>query len=56
MCNSESSSDGEKGCCLLTGACPGLPHETVLGAKEAGGHVAGLSPAVSLKEHVEVYN
>ncbi len=28
----------------------------MLGAKEAGGHVAGISPAVSLKEHVEVYN
>ena len=41
---------------LLTGACPGLPHAAVLGAKEAGGHVVGISPAVSLKEHVEVYD
>lgn len=23
------------GCCLLTGACPGVPHEVVLGAKSA---------------------
>ena len=23
----------KRGCCLLTGACPGLPHEVVLGAK-----------------------
>lgn len=45
----------ESGCCLLTGACPGLPHEVVLGAKTAGGHVVGISPAVSLKEHVERY-
>ena len=45
----------EQGCCLLTGACPGLPHEAVLGAKEAGGHVIGISPALSLKEHVETF-
>lgn len=45
----------ESGCCLLTGACPGMPHAAVLGAKEAGGHVVGVSPAVSLKEHVEAY-
>jgi uncharacterized protein (TIGR00725 family) len=43
------------GCCLLTGACPGLPHEVVLAAKEAGGHVVGISPASSLKEHVDTY-
>lgn len=46
----------ENGCCLLTGACPGLPHASVLGAKEAGGHIVGVSPAISLKEHVEVYD
>lgn len=45
----------EHGCCLLTGACPGLPHEVVLGAKSAGGHVVGISPASSLKEHVETF-
>ena len=44
-----------QGCCLLTGACPGLPHEAVLGAKETGGHVIGISPAMSLREHVEVF-
>ena len=44
-----------QGCCLLTGACPGLPHEAVRGAKAAGGHVVGISPAVSLREHVEVF-
>ena len=42
--------------CLLTGACPGLPHETVLGAKEVDGHTIGISPAASLREHVEVFN
>ena len=44
-----------RGCCLLTGACPGLPHETVLGAKDQGGHVIGISPATTLKEHVDVH-
>ena len=44
-----------EGCCLLTGACPGLPHEAVLGAKANGGHVVGISPAVSLREHVDVF-
>lgn len=46
----------ELGCCLLTGACPGAPHEVVLGAKAAGGHVIGISAAVSLKEHVDTYH
>jgi hypothetical protein len=45
----------ERGCCLLTGACPGLPHAAVLGAREAGGHVVGISPAATLREHVEVF-
>ena len=31
----------EAGCCLLTGACRGLPHEAVVGAKKADGHVVG---------------
>ena len=46
----------ENGCCLLTGACPGLPHEAALGAKESGGHTVGISPAASLKEHVELFH
>jgi hypothetical protein len=45
----------ERGCCLLTGACPGLPHEAVLGAREVEGHVVGISPASSLREHVETF-
>ncbi len=44
------------GCCLLTGACPGLPHEAVLGARDAAGHVIGISPASSLREHVEIFS
>ena len=45
----------ERGCCLLTGACPGLPHEAVLGAKELDGHIVGISPAATLREHVEMF-
>ena len=45
----------ERGACLLTGACPGLPHETVVGAKAKGGHVIGISPASTLREHVETF-
>jgi hypothetical protein len=44
----------ECGCCLLTGASPGLPHEAVLGAREVGGHIVGISPAATLREHVDV--
>lgn len=37
---------------LVTGACPGLPHEAVKGAKSAGGTVVGISPALNFEEHV----
>jgi len=44
-----------RGYVLITGACPGLPHEAVKGAKEAGGVVVGISPALNLGEHVKKY-
>ena len=40
---------------LITGACPGLPHEAVLGAKEHHGFVVGISPALNIEEHVVKY-
>lgn len=40
---------------VVTGSAPGLPHEAVLGAKEVGALVLGISPAHSLDEHREVY-
>ncbi len=43
------------GCTLITGACPGLPQEAVLGASERGGLVLGISPALSEQEHVVRY-
>lgn len=55
LCRGLGRTIAERGCCLLTGACPGLPHEAVRGAKEVGGHVVGISPASSLREHVEVF-
>jgi uncharacterized protein (TIGR00725 family) len=45
----------ESGCAVLTGACPGIPHEVVLGGKEVGGFVIGISPASSLKEHTQIF-
>ena len=46
----------ERGCTIVTGACPGLPHAAVLGAHEAGGESLGVSPALSREEHINVYN
>ena len=42
-------------CVMITGACPGLPLEAAKGAKEAGGLVIGVSPALSEWEHVHRY-
>ncbi|HET9832159.1 MAG TPA: hypothetical protein VFP91_10630 [Vicinamibacterales bacterium] len=55
LCRTLGQTIATRGCCLLTGACPGMPHETVLGAKLVGGHVVGISPAATLKDHVEVH-
>jgi hypothetical protein len=45
----------ERGCTIITGACPGLPHAAVLGAHEAGGESLGVSPALSREQHVMIY-
>ena len=55
LCRRLGRAIAQQGCCLLTGACPGLPHEAVLGAKELQGHVVGISAGVNLKEHVETF-
>ncbi|MEK7283816.1 MAG: hypothetical protein AAB249_08390 [Acidobacteriota bacterium] len=44
-----------RGCVLVTGACPGLPHYAVKGAKSAGGIVVGISPALNFEEHSMKY-
>ena len=45
-----------RGYVLITGACPGMPHEAVNGAKKEGGIVVGVSPALNLEEHVRKYH
>jgi uncharacterized protein (TIGR00725 family) len=55
LCRRLGRTVAERGACLLTGACPGLPHESVLGAKEVEGHVVGISPAATLREHVDAF-
>lgn len=42
-------------CILITGACPGLPHEALVAAKEAGAFTLGVSPAFSHHEHTAEY-
>jgi uncharacterized protein (TIGR00725 family) len=44
-----------RGYVLITGAAPGMPHDTVLGASGAGGIAVGVSPALNLEEHVTKY-
>jgi len=44
-----------RGAVLVTGATTGAPYWAAIGAKEAGGFVIGLSPAVSEIEHIKKY-
>ena len=46
----------EKDCLVITGACPGLPHLAAKGVKQLGGFVIGISPGLSLIEHVKKYD
>lgn len=43
-------------CITVTGACPGLPLAAANGAKDAGGLVVGISPALSIWEHKNKYH
>lgn len=45
----------EHGAILVTGGCGGLPLAAACGAKEQGGLVVGISPGLSLDEHVRKY-
>ncbi len=42
-------------CVLVTGGCPGLPHCAIIGSKENGGLTIGVSPALSVEQHVNQY-
>ncbi len=44
-----------QGFILVTGACPGLPYECARGVRDHGGLSVGISPALSLDEHVHKY-
>jgi len=46
---------GKRGHIFINGACPGLPHEAMLGAKEYNGLTIGISPAFSEYEHINEY-
>jgi len=46
----------EAHCILVTGACPGLPHEAALGADDVGGLVLGFSPAMNLADHINNFH
>lgn len=41
---------------LITGACPGLPYECARGIRQNGSMSVGISPALSLDEHVHKYH
>ncbi len=43
------------GCVTITGACPGLPLAAAQGAHRVGGQVIGISPGLSLDEHIYKY-
>src|SRR3989344_1017408 len=46
---------GRRGYILINGACPGIPDEAAIAAKQAGGMAIGISPAFSEYEHVNEY-
>lgn len=54
-CREMGRAIADEGCAILTGGCPGLPHAAVLGCKERGGFTIGVSPALSIQEHVNRY-
>ncbi|MDO8649341.1 MAG: LOG family protein [Candidatus Peregrinibacteria bacterium] len=45
----------KRGHIFINGACPGLPNDALLGAKEFNGFTVGISPAFSEYEHVNEY-
>jgi len=56
LCRELGRQIAQHNCIVVTGACPGLPHEAVLGAKELGALAIGISPALALQEHIDRYH
>ena len=54
-CRALGRAAADEGCALLSGGCPGLPHEAVCGCKENGGLTIGVSPAIGKHDHVHRY-
>jgi uncharacterized protein (TIGR00725 family) len=46
---------GKRGHIFINGACPGLPNDALLGAKEGAGFTVGVSPAFSEHAHIHDY-
>jgi uncharacterized protein (TIGR00725 family) len=46
---------GKRGYIFLNGACPGLPNDALMGAKECHAFTVGVSPAFSEYEHINEY-
>ncbi len=46
---------GKRGHIFINGACPGLPNDALLGAKECHAFTLGVSPAFSEYEHINEY-
>lgn len=46
---------GKRGYIFINGACPGLPNDALLGAKECHAFCLGISPAFSEYEHINEY-
>ena len=54
-CTALGRTIAERGCTLITGACPGLSYAAVEGARAAGGLIVGISPGLSRDEHIIKY-
>ena len=54
QCRALGRAIASRGCCLLTGACPGLPHEVVLGAAAHGGHVDTVKALLKHRPSLDV--
>jgi uncharacterized protein (TIGR00725 family) len=55
-CKEMGRAIADEGCAIVTGGCPGLPHYAVIGCKQSGGMTIGVSPGMSLDEHVDSYH
>lgn len=55
QCKELGAAIAQEGAAIVTGGCPGLPHSAVIGCKDAGGLTIGVSPAMSVNEHINRY-